>query len=280
VQLVTRHGRLDLSGTPAVMGILNVTPDSFSDGGQFLDRARAVEQATRMVREGAAIIDVGPESSRPGAQPVPPQQQIERAVPVIAEIRARHPDLAISIDTASAEVAEAAWRAGADILNDITALRGDPAMAALAAERGIPVVLMHMRGTPATMQIEPRYDDVVGEVQEFLIERMTFACGAGIRPEQLVLDPGIGFGKTTAHNGVLLRRLDELAALGRPVLVGVSRKSFVRAFVGTTADTVRAGSLMAALAAAAAGAKILRVHDVGATVTLLRAATPALPRVR
>ena len=262
------------------MGILNTTPDSFSDGGQFLVLERAVEQATRMVREGAAIIDVGPESSRPGAQPVPAKEQIARAVPVIAEIRARHPDLAISIDTASAEVAEAAWRAGADIINDITALRGDPAMAALAAERGVPVVLMHMRGTPATMQLDPRYDDVVGEVQEFLIERMTFACGAGIRPELLVLDPGIGFGKTTAHNGVLLRRLDELAALGRPLLVGVSRKRFVRAFVGETTDTVRAGSLMAALAAAAAGARILRVHDVGATVSLLRAATPALPRGR
>ncbi|MFH0980018.1 MAG: dihydropteroate synthase [Planctomycetota bacterium] len=278
MHLVTRHGTLHLSGPPVVMGVLNVTPDSFSDAGRFCTVEAATAHAAQMIAAGAAIIDVGPESSRPGAQPVEPAEQLRRAVPVIEAVRRRHPDTIISIDTQSAAVAEAALQAGADIINDITALRSDPEMAALAADAGAPVLLMHMQGTPATMQDRPTYGDVVQEVKQFLSERIAFAVAAGIPLSRLITDPGIGFGKTAAHNGELLRRLHEFVALGPPVLVGASRKSVVRSLVGTDPATVLAGSLMCALAAAAAGVKIVRVHDVGPTVELLRAAAAAIPQ--
>ena len=277
MELVTRHGALDVSGLPAVMGILNVTPDSFSDGGQFLALEAASVRAIEIVAEGADIIDVGPESSRPGAQPVDPAEQIRRAVPVIDAVRRKHADVALSIDTTSSAVAAAALGAGADIVNDTSALRGDPEMCRLVADTGVPVVLMHMQGTPTTMQEDPSYADVVGDVKDFLSERVDCALSSGIDPSQLIIDPGIGFGKTTAHNCELIRRLDEFVALGLPVLVGASRKSVVRSALGTDPSMVLAGSLMCALAAAAAGAKIVRVHDVRDTVELLGAARAAIP---
>ena len=277
MELVTRHGTLDLSGLPVVMGILNVTPDSFSDGGQFLTMEAALARATEMVTEGADIIDIGPESSRPGARPVDPAEQVRRAVPVIDAVRRKHADVVLSIDTTSAAVAAAALQAGADIVNDISALRGDPEMCRLVADAGVPLVLMHMQGTPTTMQDDPSYGDVVGEVKNFLSERVDFAVSSGIAPSQLIIDPGIGFGKAAAHNCELIRRLDEFAALGPPVLTGASRKSVIRSAVGTGPSMVLAGSLMCALAAAAAGAKIVRTHDVKDTVELLGAARAAIP---
>ncbi len=269
VKLATRHGTLNLSGLPVVMGVLNVTPDSFSDGGRFFAADAASGRATEMVQEGAVLIDVGAESSRPEAQPVDAEEQIRRAVPVIEAIRAEHPDVVISADTTSAAVAGAALRAGADIINDISALRSDPEMAPLVADAGAGVVLMHMRGTPVTMQRDPRYDDVVREVKDFLGERIGFAVSTGIARSQIIIDPGIGFGKTIEHNCALLHRLDELVALGPPVLLGASRKSVVRGFVGTEHSAMLAGSLMCALAACVAGAKIIRAHDVYQTVSLL-----------
>lgn len=258
------------------MGILNVTPDSFSDGGRFFGIDAALARATEMVAEGAAIIDVGPESSRPGAQSVHPDEQIRRSVPVIQAIRKDHPDVLISVDTASSVVAAAALQAGADLINDITALRGDPRMAALAAESGAGVVLMHMRGTPANMQEQASYQDVVREVKDFLRERIDAAVSAGIPASRLVIDPGVGFGKTSEHNCALVRRLNELVALGPPVLLGASRKSVVRGFVGTDPITVLGGSLMCALAGVLAGAKILRVHDVRQTADLQNAFVPVI----
>jgi len=272
MRLLTRHGSLDLSGPPVVMGILNVTPDSFSDGGKYVAVEAASRRASRMIEEGAAVIDVGPESSRPGAAAVVPQEQMRRAVPAIEAIRRHHTDVVISIDTTSAEVASAALRAGADLINDISALRGDPQMTALAAETGAPLILMHMLGTPSTMQQNPHYTDVVAEVRQFLAERVEFAVAAGVARSRIVIDPGIGFGKTAAHNCELMRRLDELATLGPPVLLGASRKSVVRGFVGSETTALVAGSLMCALAGAMAGAKILRVHDVRETVHLVRGA--------
>jgi len=262
------------------MGVLNVTPDSFSDGGRFLLVEDASRRASQMIEEGAAIIDVGPESSRPGARPVEPDEQIRRAIPVIEAVRANHASTIISIDTTLAVVAAAALEAGADIINDISALRGDSDMAALVAQARVPVVLMHMRGVPATMQDDPRYQKVVTEVKDFLSERIAFATSAGIHITRIVIDPGIGFGKTAEHNGELMRRLEEIVTLGPPVLVGASRKSLIRSFVGNDPSTVLAGSLMCALAAAAAGAHIVRVHDVRETVALLTAAAAVIPRRR
>ncbi len=273
MQLTTRHGTLDLSGLPVVMGILNVTPDSFSDGGRFLDVKSATTRATEMVADGAAIIDVGPESSRPGAEPVEPQEQIRRAVPVIEAVRQQHPQIVISVDTSSAVVAAEALQAGADMINDITALRGDPEMAGVAADADVPVVLMHMQGAPATMQHSPTYQDVVREVKRFLSERVGFSLSAGIAASRIVVDPGIGFGKTADHNCELIRRLDEIVADGFPVLLGTSRKSVVRRFTGTAASSLLAGSLICVLAAATAGVRIVRVHDVRETVELLQAAS-------
>ncbi|HOQ03680.1 MAG TPA: dihydropteroate synthase [Anaerohalosphaeraceae bacterium] len=264
-------GRLDFSAGPLVMGILNVTPDSFSDGGDFFEPDKAVAAGVQMAQQGAAILDVGAESTRPGSRPVPADEQIRRAVPVI-EALARGVSIPISIDTRDPDVAQAAVRAGASILNDITAL-ADERMARLAADRQLPVVLMHMQGTPETMQQKPHYDDVVAEVKEYLLSRAAYAESVGIRRERIFLDPGIGFGKTTEHNLLLLGHLEEFVGLGYRVLVGVSRKRFIGQLTGRENPKERLFGTAAAVALAAAkGASILRVHDVGPMADVVRVA--------
>jgi dihydropteroate synthase len=256
---------------PSVMGIVNVTPDSFSDGGQNFEPAVAVATARRMVDDGAAIVDVGGESTRPGAEPVSVDEELRRVVPVLEQVAA---ELPVSIDTAKAEVARRALALGAALVNDVTALRGDPALAGVVAAGEAYLCLMHMQGEPRTMQREPRYRDVAAEVTAFLEERLAFAVREGIREERICLDPGIGFGKTVEQNFELLRRLDVLRALGRPVLVGISRKSSLGRLLGdpeaTTGTT--AASVGAAVAAYERGASIFRVHDVREHVEALTAA--------
>jgi dihydropteroate synthase len=237
-----------------------VTPDSFSDGGLYLDPEAAIEHGRELIAAGAEILDVGGESTRPGAEPVGVEEELRRVVPVIRDLSGS--DARVSVDTSKAAVAAAALDAGADIVNDVTALRGDPGMAALCAERGITVVLMHMRGEPRSMQDDPHYDDVVVEVKAFLAERLEAAVAAGIAEDRIWLDPGIGFGKTAAHNMELLRRLGELRALGRPLVVGTSRKSFIGRVDGSPADQRIGGSIASSVLAAAEGADLLRVHDV------------------
>jgi dihydropteroate synthase len=252
---------------PSVMGVLNVTPDSFSDGGVHLDPDIAAGAARRMVEEGAAIVDVGGESTRPGSAGVSAEEELGRVVPVLDRLGGEIP---LSIDTSKAAVARAALERGAILVNDVTALRGDPELAAVVAEAGAYLCLMHMRGEPRTMQNEPRYGDVAAEVAAFLEERLTFAVGAGIPEERICLDPGIGFGKTVAHNLELVRRLHVLLALGRPVLVGFSRKSSLRTLTGS--DDLLGASVAAAVAAFERGATILRVHDVKPHVDALTVA--------
>jgi dihydropteroate synthase len=251
------------------MGILNVTPDSFSDGGQFLDADRAVEHGLEMAAQGAALIDVGGESTRPGSQPAPPGEQIRRVIPIIGAL-AEKIDIPISIDTHHVEVARAALLAGASILNDITAL-SDKSMAELAAQQQVPVILMHMQGTPATMQAQPRYDEVVTEVRDFLLARCERARSFGIPKERIFIDPGLGFGKTSQHNLLLLRHLDQLVATGYRVLVGPSRKAFLGKLTGKEEPADRLFGTAAAVAlCAAAGVSIVRVHDVGAMLDVVR----------
>ena len=247
---------------PAVMGVLNVTPDSFSDGGAFLAPGAAVEHAREMAAAGADLIDVGGESTRPGAEPVSAEEELRRVTPVIEALGSRIP---VSIDTSKALVAEAALRAGAAFVNDVTALRGDADMATVVAGSGADVCLMHMLGEPRTMQDDPRYDDVVADVAAFLEERLAFAVGQGIPEDRVWLDPGIGFGKTLQHNLALLRRLDEIVALGRPVVVGVSRKSFLGKLTGKGGADRVAGTVAANVLAYERGAHMFRVHDVGPT---------------
>jgi len=262
-------GELDFSAGCLVMGVLNVTPDSFSDGGQFLDAERAIAHGLEMVADGAAIIDVGGESTRPGSESVPPGEQIGRVVPVIEGL-ARQTNVPISIDTCDVEVAQAALGAGAAIINDITAL-ADEGLARLAGEAEVPVVLMHMRGTPATMQSEPHYDDVVGEVLHFLLERARRTEASGIPSERIFIDPGIGFGKTLAHNLSLLRYIDRFVATGYHVLVGTSRKRFIGALTGREPPQDRVFGTAATVAlSAAAGVSVVRVHDVGAMRDVVR----------
>jgi dihydropteroate synthase len=251
----------------ALMGVLNVTPDSFSDGGAFADLETALLHGRRMAAEGAAIVDVGGESTRPGARPVSAELELARVLPVIAGLAAE--GIPVSVDTSKAEVARAALIAGAVLVNDVTALRGDPEMASVIADAGADLCLMHMLGEPRTMQDAPTYRDVVAEVESFLAERAEVAVAAGVREERLVLDPGIGFGKTLAHNLELLRALPRLARLG-PLLLGVSRKRFLGALTGReiAADRV-AASVAAALYCYRGGARLLRVHDVGATADAL-----------
>jgi dihydropteroate synthase len=244
----------------SIMGVVNVTPDSFSDGGQFLDPAAAIAHALELVSEGAGILDVGGESTRPGAQPVAADEELRRVLPVIEGVRSA--GAAISVDTSKASVAAAAIDAGATIVNDVTALRGDPEMAGLVADRGVECCLMHMLGTPRTMQRDPHYEDVVGEVKAFLEERIEVAAAAGIEEERLLLDPGIGFGKTVEHNLELLRRLDELVSLGRPVVIGTSRKSFLGRITGREVDERIAGTIATNVLAFERGARVFRVHDV------------------
>jgi dihydropteroate synthase len=249
------------------MGVVNVTPDSFSDGGVNLDPDAAAQASRRMVEEGAAVVDVGGESTRPGSDGVSADEELRRVVPVLDRLGN---DVPISIDTAKAAVAGAALERGAILVNDVTALRGDPDLAGVVAGSDAYLCLMHMQGEPRTMQAAPRYDDVVAEVASFLEERLSFAVAAGIPEERICLDPGIGFGKTVAHNLELVRRLDVLVALGRPVLVGFSRKSSLRALTGS--DDLLGASVAAAIAAFERGATILRVHDVGPTVDALTVA--------
>jgi dihydropteroate synthase len=262
---------------PRVWGVLNVTPDSFSDGGRYLEPAAALERAERMVAEGAHGIDVGGESTRPGAQPLGLEQELERVVPVIAGIAERW-SLPLSVDTTKAEVARAALERGANAINDVSAGRFDAGMLPLAAQHGCDLVLMHLRGTPRDMQVDPLYGDVVSDVLEFLRERAGAALEAGVAPERLWIDPGIGFGKTLEHNLELLRRLGELRSLGLPLYVGVSRKSFIgklnaRAGRGGEAADERLGGTAAAVAACVrAGAEALRVHDVAVMAEAARVA--------
>lgn len=256
-----------------VMGIVNVTPDSFSDGGRFVARAPAVAHALRLVADGAHLVDIGGESTRPGSEAVSPAEQIRRVVPVIADLRAHDAEVAISVDTTSAAVAAAALDAGADLVNDVSAFRWDPEMLPLIAARGVPAIAMHTLGRPDTMQTAPRYDDVVAEVIAHLGQRVESCRMAGIAPERLIVDPGIGFGKTLAHNLALIRALPRLiAALGRPVLVGTSRKTFLGLITGRPVDDRERATAASCAAAIALGAHIVRVHDVGGLADTVRVA--------
>ncbi len=259
--------RLDLSRT-VVMGILNVTPDSFSDGGIFFKRAEAILRAEQMVEEGADIIDIGGESTRPGAAVVSVEEELARVVPVIERLRERIP-VPISIDTSKPDVMRAAVAAGATMINDVCALR-EPGALKAAAELKMPVCLMHMQGEPRTMQDDPVYGDVVVEVRDFLAGRIAAACDAGIPRERIVVDPGFGFGKTVAHNLALLRNLRELATLGVPVLAGLSRKSLIGKLLGLPVERRANASVALALLAVQNGARIVRVHDVAPTVEAIR----------
>jgi len=255
---------------PSVMGVLNVTPDSFSDGGRFVEPVAALEHARRLVGDGAALVDVGGESTRPGAAPITAQEELARVVPVLEGLSG----VARSIDTSKAEVARRALELGVELVNDVTALRGDPAMSEVVANGGAYVCLMHMQGEPRTMQAAPHYDDVVTDVLAFLDERVAFAVAQGIGEDRICVDPGIGFGKTPDQNLELLRRLDELCALGRPVLVGVSRKSTFGKVTGdaTATQGSLAGSVAAAVVAFERGAAMIRAHDVRETVEALAVA--------
>ena len=249
------------------MGVVNVTPDSFSDGGVHLDPDVAAAASKRMVEQGAAIVDIGGESTRPGSEGASEEEELRRVVPVLDRLGA---ELPVSIDTSKAAVAHAALARGAILVNDVTALRGDPELAGVVADAGAYLCLMHMQGEPRTMQEEPRYDDVAAEVASFLEERLAFAVSQGIPEERICVDPGIGFGKTVTHNLELVRRLDVLLALGRPVLVGFSRKSSLRRLTGS--DDLLGASVAAAVAAFERGATILRVHDVKPHVDALTVA--------
>jgi dihydropteroate synthase len=252
------------------MGVVNTTPDSFSDGGRFLDPEKAVAHGLRLLEEGADILDIGGESTRPGADPVSAEEEIRRTEPVVRGILARASGARVSIDTSKASVARAALEAGALVVNDVTAGRGDPDMLPLAADTGAGLALMHMRGTPRTMQETPVYDDVAAEVRAFLADRLRAAVDAGCAPEQVVLDPGIGFGKTLEHNLELMRHLSDLRVEGRPLLLGVSRKRWLAALTGRPVDRRLAASLAGLAACVARGAKIMRVHDVIESCDMVR----------
>lgn len=253
-----------------VMGIVNVTPDSFSDGGGFFDHERAIAQGVKLARQGADVLDIGGESTRPGAKAVALEEELRRVIPVIEGLAGVVP---LSIDTAKAEVARRAIAAGAEIVNDVTALRGDPEMAGVCAEAGTRIVLMHMLGTPSTMQDDPRYNDVVAEVAEFLAVQTGLAEAAGIARDRIWIDPGIGFGKTVAHNLQLLKAIDRFAEMKLPVLVGASRKRFIGQLDRDAPESERLGGTIAAcLAALAGGASMVRVHDVAPVVQALRVA--------
>ncbi|MBI4797535.1 MAG: dihydropteroate synthase [Desulfarculus sp.] len=253
---------MSLGGATLIMGVVNVTPDSFSDGGLFVDRQAAVEQGLALARQGAAILDIGGESTRPGSDPTPLEVELDRVLPVVRELKERC-HAVISIDTYKAPVAEAAIEAGAAMVNDVTALKGDPAMAGLCAKSGVALVLMHMLGSPRTMQQDPQYGDVVAEVRDFLAGQARVAIQAGVDGQAIVVDPGIGFGKTLDHNLALIRNLPALAQLGYPVLLGASRKAFIGRLTGRDKPGERLwGTVGAHVLAAALGADMVRVHDV------------------
>ncbi len=274
---------LDLGRRTCIMGVLNVTPDSFSDGGRFFDPAAAVAQGERMAAEGADIIDIGGESTRPFSEPVAIEEEIRRVVPVIVALAARI-RIPISVDTTKAAVARRALDAGAAMINDISALRFDPDLASVGAEFGVPVILMHMRGEPRSMQVAPHYDELVTDIRGFLREAAAVAEGRGIPRERLIVDPGIGFGKTLEHNLQLIKRLPEFAALDLPILVGPSRKSFVRRLVKpegaeeipASLPVVETGTQAAVAASVLNGAHIVRVHDVANTVATVKVADAIL----
>jgi dihydropteroate synthase len=258
-----------------IMGVLNVTPDSFSDGGEWFEREAAIAHGYHLAAEGADIIDVGGESTRPGAEPVSLEEECGRVLPVVEGLR--EVDARVSVDTSKLMVARAAIRAGATFINDVTAFRRDPELAGLVADAGCDCCLMHMLGDPRTMQDEPRYDDVVSDVKAFLEDRMAFAVAEGVDERRIHLDPGIGFGKTVDHNLELLRRLDEIAALGRPILIGTSRKSFLGALTGREDPHERlAGTIATNVMALERGAAVFRVHDVAAVADALTVAAATL----
>jgi len=265
---------LDLA-FPSIMGVVNVTPDSFSDGGRYLDAGDALAQGLALVREGAAIIDIGGESTRPGSDPVPAHEESRRVLPVV-EALAERVGVPISVDTMKADVARRALDAGAALINDVSALRADPAMVEVVAELGAPVCLMHMQGAPKTMQEDPHYDDVVDDVLRFLEERMAFALARGVAEDQLLLDPGIGFGKTVEHNLTLLRHLDRFVALGRPVVLGTSRKRFLGAILGSEPGGRVIGTVATTVVGLLAGVHVFRVHDVKPNFEALRVALAVL----
>jgi dihydropteroate synthase len=270
-------GDRTLGPDPVLVGVLNVTPDSFSDGGDFLAPARAAARAAAMLDEGAQIIDVGGESTRPGSDPLPTEEEIRRVVPVIQKIVAERPDAIVSIDTYRAATAEAALEAGARMVNEVTALRGDPHLTEIVAGARCPVILMHMLGEPKTMQRDPRYGDVVREVRDFLAGRAGHAIAAGVDEENVILDPGIGFGKTLEHNLALLNHLDALVELGFPVLIGTSRKSFIGKITGVEEARDRVpGTLASTVLAYERGATFFRVHDVRANREALAVARAVL----
>jgi len=247
-----------------LMGIVNVTPDSFSDGGEFLDSGEAIEHGRELAAEGADILDVGGESTRPGARAVSAEEELDRVGPVVEALGGDGGSgIPISIDTSKRAVAEAALDAGAEIVNDVTALRAEPELAGLCGDRDCELVLMHMLGTPRTMQENPTYDDVVDDIKAFLAERIEFATAEGVAEERIWVDPGIGFGKTVEHNLELLNRLREFEELGRPIVVGGSRKSFIGKLTGASADQRLGGTIATNVIACANGAEVLRVHDVG-----------------
>ena len=263
-----RGRAIDISARPLVMGIVNVTPDSFSDGGQFLDHTHAVRHALDLIEQGADLLDVGGESTRPGSQPVSLDEELRRVVPVIESLvqSGRLGPVLLSIDTSKAEVAARCLAAGAHVVNDVTAVRGDASMAAVVRDHGAGLILMHMQGTPQTMHLAPRYDEVVSDVRRFFEERLQVCADEGIAACSVVLDPGIGFGKTDEHNWTLLARLEELRALGRPICLGVSRKGFLGRLLGRDVGERTAGSLAVALdAVQRKAAQIVRVHDVAVT---------------
>ncbi|MCP4022202.1 MAG: dihydropteroate synthase [Desulfobacteraceae bacterium] len=269
--------RLKLGSCSCIMGILNTTPDSFSDGGKFNTVDTAVEQGLKLIRDGAHILDIGGESSRPFSTPVSVEKELSRVIPVIEKL-VRKIDVPISIDTVKSEVASAALDAGASIINDISAFEKDPSMADLAAQRNAPVILMHMKGTPETMQINPDYDDLMLEITDYLNSRALFAINKGISKENIILDPGIGFGKTVEHNLVLINHLEKLTALGYPVLMGPSRKSFIQNIltddekkpIRPDSKKTEYGTLAAVSACLFKGAHIVRVHDVEQVSPLTR----------
>jgi len=264
-----RGRSLALGRRTLVMGIVNITPDSFSDGGRFLDSAEAIEHAASMAEEGADIIDIGGESTRPGAEPVSVQDEISRVIGVIEKISGVC-DLPISIDTTKAEVAHEALAAGASIVNDVTGLHGEPALAAVAGEFGAPVIAMHIKGTPRTMQASPTYEDVVADICTYLRESIATAEENGVPREQVIIDPGIGFGKTVRHNLEIMARLRELGRLGRPILVGTSRKSTIGKITGRPVEQRLFGTAATVAVCVANGAHIVRVHDVAAAVDVCR----------
>ncbi|WP_300668707.1 dihydropteroate synthase [Desulfoluna sp.] len=269
-----KNHHLTLGHRTCIMGILNVTPDSFSDGGKFFNAQHAINRARQMVEEGADIIDIGGESSRPNAKSVSVEEEIRRVVPVVKEL-VKHINVPISVDTVKSEVARLALEAGAAIINDITALTGDPEMAKVVADFDVPVVLMHMKGAPSTMQANPSYEDPVGEVTAYLIESIKNAEAAGIAREKIIVDPGIGFGKTVGHNYTLMKHLKNLEGLGVPILMGTSRKSFIRKILeegghAATLEELELGTQATVSASILGGAHIVRVHDVKSTATTVR----------